>query len=77
MGILSASLKRELIRMERVRKKDYKGLKNVEDPATSPTLGMRMPYSQSNTLGVPPGIPATAWLGVERMKHLLDLKKPI
>jgi len=73
--IIVALKKREMIRMEQVRKKDARHLKDPKHPEASDASRMKIWDSQSTTPGVSPGIPATAWLGVERMKLLLDLKK--
>jgi len=59
--------------MERVRTKDHRDLrdrKDSEEPVSSIT---EIPDFQPETLTVPPGIPAEVWLGVARMKHLLQM----
>jgi len=57
-----------VIRMGQVRKKDGRRLNNIALPGSSSIGGTVLPDHQSKTLGVPPGIPAGAWLGVEKMK---------
>jgi len=61
--------------MERVRKKDGIHPKDTKHPGDSAAVA-EMPIAgrEFKMIAIPPGIPATAWLGVERMKHLLDLK---
>ena len=60
--------------MERVRKKDVRHLNGGKHAAGSSAPEMTISEYKFKMIAIPPDIPATAWLGVERMKHLLDLK---
>ena len=58
--------------MEQLRKKDLRGPKKIRDYGS--LKNQIISSTRYGCLG-PPGIPAGVWLGVERMKQLLDLKK--
>ena len=60
--------------MEHIKKRDPLGIESPThyggiDPSRTETSGF-----QPETLTVPPGIPADVWLGVARMKHLLQMQ---
>jgi hypothetical protein len=59
---------------QHAQKKDTRYLINRKDSEVSDPLRMKIPDLKPETLTVPPGIPAEVWLGVARMKHMLQMQ---
>jgi len=65
----------EIPDFQHAQKKDTRHLKDSKDSEVTVSPRLQISDLKPERLTIPPGIPPDVWLGLARMRHLLDLKK--